>query len=183
MSGYDFDGMTAADCRAEAQKCRTRSAESFERCQEDGFLSQKGLDVSAQVYDIQAEIIDRGGVAIFPALFDLDGNQVPAIRELNQYDNWSWRILDPDAPNTRRTLGWFPESNARKPGAARSNDAKRGYYVGRATAPAEASTGGNRSTFWAKVVHYFEGRYVPGEIVDNGIGVTNLGEHYKIMES
>ena len=183
MGGYDFDGMTAADCRAEAQKCRTRSAESFERCQEDGFLSQKGLDVSAQVYEIQADLIDAGGVLIFPALFDLDGNQVPAIRELNQYDNWSWRILDPDAPNTRRTLGWFPQSNAWKPGAARSNDAKRGYYVGRATAPAEASTGGNRTTFWATVVKIDEHRYTPGEIIDNGIGATNLEQHYKIKES
>jgi hypothetical protein len=183
MSGYNFDGMTADDCRAYAQTCRTRSAESWERSDTDGFLSQAASDVNARVYDIQAEIIDRGGVSIFPALFDLDGNQVPAVRQLNQYDNWSWRILDPHAPDSRRTLGWFHESNARKPGAARSNDAKKGYYVGRAYAPAVATTGGNRTSFWAKVVHYFEGRYVPGEIVDNGIGATNLGEHYKIKES
>jgi hypothetical protein len=183
MGGYNFDGMTAEDCRAEARRCRERSAESWERSDTDGFLSQKANDVNAQVYEIQADLIERGGVAIFPALFDLEGNQVPAIRELNQYDNWSWRLLDPDAPNTRRTLGWFHESNARKPGAARSNDAKKGFYVGRAMAPAEASTNGNRSTFWATVVKIDEDRYTSGEAIDNGVGATNLEEHYKIKES
>lgn len=180
---YDFEGMSAADCRDYAQTCRTRSAESFERCDTDGFLSQKANDVTAQVYDIQAAIIDAGGVAIFPSLFDLEGNQVPAIRELNQYDNWSWRLIDPSAPGSRRTIGWFHESNARKPGAARSNDAKKGFYVGRAYAPAEATTGGNRTSFWARVVKVDEDHFTPGEAVDNGIGELNLGEHYAIKES
>lgn len=183
MSEYDFTGMTAEDCRAYARTCRIRSYESFERSDTDGFLSQKGNDVNAQVYEIQAEIIENGGTSIFPALFDLDGNQIAAVRELNQYDNWSWRIIDPHAPHTRRTVDWFHESNARKPGAARSNDAKKGYYVGRAYAPAKATTGGNRTTFWACVVKIDPEHYTPGEIVDNGIGATNLGEHYKIMES
>lgn len=181
MTSFDFEGMTAADLRKYAQECRDRSAESFARCDTDGFLSQAANDTVARVYDLQAKIVERGGVSIFPALFDLEGNQVPALRVDGQF-GMVWKLLDPEAPNTRRVLGWFNESKARKPGVARMNDAKKGYYVGRAYAPAVATTGGNRTSFWARVAHLDEDTFTPGEIVDNGHGATNLEEHYKICQ-
>jgi hypothetical protein len=183
MSDYasDFEGKSPAELREYARKCRIRAIESWERSDTDGFLSQAASTVTAEIYETQAAIVDTGGRRPFPALFDLEGNQVPAVRFEGQY-GMAWKLLDPHAPDSRRVLGYFNESKARKPGVARMNDAKKGYYVGRAMAPAVADCAGNRSSFWAIVRPVDPEAYVPGEIVDNGIGATNLGDHYKIME-
>lgn len=177
MSGYNFHGMSVQDLRDYAQTCRTCSAESFKRCDTDGFLSQAANDVTARVYDLQADLLEDGGLASFPALFDLDGNQVPAVRVDGQY-GMCWKLLNP-APGEKP---WFGESQARKPGVARMNDAKKGYYVGRAAVPAVADTAGNRVSFWAVIRPVDQYGYTPGEVIDNGIGATNLEEHYKICE-
>lgn len=101
MSGYNFHGMSVQDLRDYAQTCRTRSAESFERCDTDGFRSQAANDVTARVYDLQAGLLESGGLSSFPALFDLDGNQVPAVRVDGQY-GMVWKLLDPGAIDSDR---------------------------------------------------------------------------------
>lgn len=147
MSGYDFKDMTPTQLREYAQSCRRQSAESFERCDTDGFLSQKANDVTAQVYDYQAEIVENGGRASFLCLFDLDGNVVPAVYVESNfgYREMVWMLLD-----GRRGCGkYFTPSKAKKEGVARINDAKKGYYVGYADAPAQAKVGGG----WAWSVY------------------------------
>jgi len=54
------------------------AADSFERCDTDGFVSQWASGLTADKLRRQAQIEEDDGMAIFPALFDLDGTPVPA---------------------------------------------------------------------------------------------------------
>lgn len=60
----------ANELRKLAAEKRARSRESFERCDTDGFLSQWASDISAQELEAKADILERGGVAWFPGLYD-----------------------------------------------------------------------------------------------------------------
>lgn len=79
--------------RAMAADCRNRSAASFERCDTDGFLTQWANDVNARKYDLAAVLADNDGEAEFDALFDLDGNIVPARIVKTQFGP-SWMVCD-----------------------------------------------------------------------------------------
>lgn len=160
-----WKGMTAEQYREMARDARRRSYESFERCDTDGFLSQAASDATAREYDLQAEILDNGGKSTFLALFDLEGNQVPAKYIETRY-GWSWALLDPAKPEGR-FLGFFNESNARKEETRLANNAKKGYYVGRVRVPAFAKIGGGWS--WTAYAERLDGGYsADAEIVDNG---------------
>lgn len=182
--GYDFTDMTPSQLRDYAQTCRTRSAESFERCQEDGFLSQKANDVTAAVYELQATIVENGGRAPFLALYDFEGNIVPAIYEEGQY-GYQWRLLDPHATGSSRVLGWFSPSKATRPGKARENDAKKGFYIGYAEFPAVADTASSgRYSWYAKAKRIDDRDFSDVVPVDNGINkCADAGRWYKIQES
>lgn len=62
----------AAALRAMAEDRRRRSQESFERCDTDGFLSQWASDITARMFDLQAEVADSNGLWIFAGLYDGD---------------------------------------------------------------------------------------------------------------
>lgn len=126
----------AAGLRAEATAARRRSAASFDRCDTDGFMSQWAADSMARLYDVQAEILENGGVAEFPALFDLDGNMLDA-REVHTRYGWAWAITTPGGGTK-----WFNPSCAQDPARRVSTDRRKGYYVGRISAPAWAANSG-----------------------------------------
>lgn len=180
MTRYNFHGMTPADLRAYAQQSRNQSAESYERSGSDGFLSQAASDVTALVYELQAKIVEGGGTWEFPALFDLDGNLVPAKYIETRY-GMAWALLDSSDPDGRFT-GFFNESQAQRKGVARKTDAKKGYYVGRVLAPAYADVSGGM-TWYAITKRDDNGFSADNEIVDNGVGDTDLHIHYDIWES
>lgn len=69
---------TAEQLRQKAQEFRERAAESFHRCDTDGFLSQWASGISAQEMNLQADIIENGGKDCFNGLYDVDGKRVPA---------------------------------------------------------------------------------------------------------
>lgn len=60
----------------EADACRKREQESFERSDTDGFLSQWAMSMSARKADLQIEILKNGGHAQFLVLVDKDDNVV-----------------------------------------------------------------------------------------------------------
>jgi hypothetical protein len=68
----------AAELRAEAKAHADEARASFERCDTDGFLSQWASDLNAQLARRQAEILESGGVAEFPGLFNEAGQRVRA---------------------------------------------------------------------------------------------------------
>jgi len=127
----------AAELRAEATAARRRSAASFDSCDTDGFLSQWAADSMARLYDVQAEILENGGVAEFPALFDLDGTMLDA-REVQTRYGWAWAITTADGGTA-----WFSPSCAQDPARKIATDRRKGYFVGRISAPAWATNSGN----------------------------------------
>ena len=61
---------TSEKLRTEAAEAAHSAAESFERCDTDGCLSQWADRITATLKNTQADLLDAGGVAEFPGLFE-----------------------------------------------------------------------------------------------------------------
>lgn len=131
----------------------------------DGALSRWSNTMNAAVEDLQRKIDAKGGKWEFPALFDLEGRQVPA-REVKGEFGWSWAVLDAKG----RPVSWFTESKAKDPARKRANDAAKGYYVGtvRLNAHAELRGGGIGCVLALATRDDDSGFYPYAEVVDNG---------------
>jgi len=70
--------MTSTELRAKAAQCRQDAADSFARCDTDGFLSQWASGVNANRYEMEADLMDAGGTAPFWGLFDRHGRRLQA---------------------------------------------------------------------------------------------------------
>lgn len=125
----DEDQAKADALRQQARDARKRSADSWERSDTDGFVSQWASNITADELIMKAELIEAGGSYERDLLFDLDGNLVMA-KEIETRYGWAWMIMDPDNPKGS-ALGFFNESKARKAETKIKNDAAKGYYVGR----------------------------------------------------
>lgn len=164
--------MTADQHRDEAAAHRAASHESFERCDTDGFASQAAHDIMGRVAEARALIAENGGTALFAALFDLDGNLVPA-KDLPTRYGYSWGLLA-TADTDAEIIGWFSPSKAQDPERARLANVKKGYYVGTVRAQAYATTtgGGHGFAGMASVgvatLRCDRGFSTDVEIIDNG---------------
>lgn len=120
----------AEQYRNEARGNDRDAQESYERCDTDGFLSQWAHGQMANRYYRAADILEAGGCAEFVALFDLEGNLVPAKYIETRY-GYSWALLEVNEDESiQRIVGWFNESKARNEETARKNNAKKGYALG-----------------------------------------------------
>ena len=117
--------------RAKARQCRQDAIDSFERSDTDGALSQWASGVTARLHDLQARIVERGGLYEFPALFTTDGDWVPAKVIDGQYGP-CWMILDTDGNATGEFAPYRPKRA--------TTLTKRGYREGRVLRPAKADT-------------------------------------------
>lgn len=79
---------TAQEYREMAAQDRSDKAESFERCDTDGFMSQWASGMMARLNDALAEIADNGGTAQFPCLMEGD-RRVEAILQ-NVYCKYTY---------------------------------------------------------------------------------------------
>lgn len=125
---------TAPEYRQMASETRQRVNDSYERSGSDGFVSQWAGGVTAREYELKAEITENGGKDVFPALFDLEGNLVPAKLIDTRYGR-AWGLLPDDDPRGSFT-GWFSPSNAATESYRIRNNEKKGYYEGTVMAPA-----------------------------------------------
>lgn len=123
------DMTNAQDLRNEANVMDAAAEESFQRCDTDGFLSQWALGLGAQERRAQAAILEAGGVSEFAALFDLDGNRVPA-KLIDGRFGLCWAICDEAGKFTGEFVNAFPKREATM--------ARKGYREGREMAPARA---------------------------------------------
>lgn len=99
-----------------------KRAESFERCDTDGFLTQHFDGVNADVARLAAEIAEHGGYALHLGLFDeKTGARVPAVLVDSAYGA-QWRLCD---PTTGRSLNQWVNDTRGPRGAL----AKRGWVV------------------------------------------------------
>jgi hypothetical protein len=131
----------AKSLRALAVDADRRAQESFDRSDTDGFLSQWASGLTAQKYWKEAEIVEAGGRAEFPALFDLDGNLVAA-KLLHTRYGMAWGVLESDDPHSR-VAQWVNRSYATKAATRNRNMRQKGYSEGRVLAPARAAIMGS----------------------------------------
>jgi hypothetical protein len=123
---------TAAELRAEAAQHEQNAAESFDRCDTDGFVSQWASGINAQVARRQADIVENGGVWTFRRvrLADAETGEIVAdARRVKTRYGLKWRIDSTDE--------WLPYEPARD-----STLRKHGYVEVEefATAPAKAKS-------------------------------------------
>lgn len=102
---------TATALRAQAAQHRQDSADSFDRCDTDGFVSQWASDMNAIKADKNARIADHGGMWTFRRLrlTDLDGNVIEDARQVQTRYGMKWRsdsldLWAPVAPARVSTL-------------------------------------------------------------------------------
>jgi hypothetical protein len=150
-SSYDiFRGKKndAVALRAMAADARKRAEDSFQNCDTDGFLSQWANDISAQQFEKQAEIVERGGKGIFTGLYEGDRRVAAKVVERPAYNRpWAtthvWLLRDDEVRKFGRRFiplsGWKKNSRIQK---------QLGLRECQELAPAHAitSTGGRKST-------------------------------------
>jgi hypothetical protein len=132
-----FAGRTAAEWRELAQDCRKRSAESWERSDTDGFLSQWASDQMASRYDDCAAVAEADGRVEVSAAFLLDGTVASVDYREGQY---GWYYLINDAAEAVTGVRFFSPSGARKAATRAANNAKKGFTEGTVSVPAYLET-------------------------------------------
>jgi hypothetical protein len=128
----------AEKLRQEAAQHETDAAESFERCDTDGFVSQWASGLSAQKARVQADIVEAGGVATF-GVYELqttEGEPVAAKLIRGKYGP-CWALQDETGEFTGTFIGAHP--------VRESTLAKKGYreVVREFVAPAVADFKGH----------------------------------------
>ncbi|WP_052412522.1 hypothetical protein [Streptomyces mutabilis] len=155
---------TADEHRAASAAYVTAQQESYDRCDTDGALSQWSHGINSAKQELAARIAENGGRWEYPALFDLDGNLVPA-KEVETRFGYAWMLLD----EAGRCAGWFNESQAKNDNVRVRNNAKKGYYVGTVLAPCYAALAGGNITTVMPVARRKDGGFSTDVvIVDNG---------------
>lgn len=86
--------------RAKSAQAHQRSADSFERCDTDGFLSQWASDMTGRLESRLADICENEGRASFWGLYDGD-RRVAAKQFTNQYGT-SWVLHDDEVDHYGR---------------------------------------------------------------------------------
>ena len=131
---------TAETYRAMAKDCHRRSAESFDRCDTDGYLSQWAADMSARRYGVMAKVAENGGKTEEAALFFADGTI--ASHDMREGKFGAYFFLTDEAAK-RYGSRFVNLSNAKKAETRRKNYAKKGFTYGRVKGDAVVMSGGN----------------------------------------
>lgn len=133
------DPEAVAKHRNEQRIAADKRNESFERCDTDGFLSQRCHDLNSSVSARKAEIAADGGYAVFLGLFDrATGERVPAVLCDGEYGSY-WRLCDPKTGRFLTGSNAFINDTRGPRGAV----TKRGFVVLGEWATANAKVGGS----------------------------------------
>lgn len=161
-----YQGRTADEWRGMARASRQRAADSWERCDTDGFMSQWASGLTAREYDTCAELAERGGWHEFQALFDVNGNLMDAEIRDGQYGMY-WLVKGLPAG----VKPFFTESKARSGKRRYANDSAKGFRLGTVRRKGYVKLAGALATSVSVVI--VPDRYSDEvEIVDNGTGRT-----------
>lgn len=118
----------AADLRAQAAERDRAAAESFERSDTDGFLSQWASGLTAQKLRAEADLVEAGGLVTAEALFDLAGNVASTHLHYGQYGP-AW-VLDDEHTDANGGRRFVNESRARSGAKRHAAMLAKGYTVG-----------------------------------------------------
>lgn len=137
---------TPTKLRERAREHRAAAQKSFDQCDTDGALTQWQEIKHAEELELQAQLVEQGGLAEFPALFNLRGERVRAKLVRGQYGPcWCIELTD----GRVRFAGAFP--------ARASTLERKGYREATELAPARvAHTEGYGRAGLAALRFYFE---------------------------
>lgn len=124
-SGWD-DPMakTPAEWRELALGQAQARADSWERSDSDGFLSQWAHQQIERRYLNLAALAEDGGTAALPALADVDGNVIEGARYVETQYGWTWVYDGPDGQPV-----WCRESNHKNPRIAAERNRAKGFQI------------------------------------------------------
>lgn len=165
-----YQGRTAEQWRAASRTAHNAAADSFDRCDTDGYLSQWAHGKVAEENEVKAKLAETGGLIDADALFLLDGTLASTHRAAGKYGSY-W-VLNDDAA---AALGkrFLTLSDASK-GARRYNaNRAKGVTVGTIRVQGYVGHGGDMVS-----LHYFRAPVVADlrsgafEVVtsDDGVG-------------
>jgi hypothetical protein len=163
MIGYMSDtqtNTTAEELRAEAARLDDRAAESFDRCDTDGALSQWSATATAMLRRAEAALIDDGGRHNFPCLFTLDGDIVPSRLRSGRYGQY-WTIEDGGTVNHPKRMATLEA---------------KGYRVGIVNRPAGVDQSIPFLGAPGVCYRYPKGDWVDARIVHTGAGFTRTAD-------
>src|SRR5215831_2243806 len=87
---------TPDQLRAMARECYQRSADSFDRCDTDGFLSQWASDQTGRIYQAAATLAEAGWMAESVALFDAETGALLDAKNVSTKYGSSWMVKAAD---------------------------------------------------------------------------------------
>jgi hypothetical protein len=122
-----FQGKTAAQWQAESVECLRRREESWERSDNDGFLSQAASQAMAGEYDLCALVADNGGLWEFPAVFDLNGTLVAIHEREGEFSRYYVNA----GPGGNTAPRYITPSKARSAETAKRNNERKGFRMGK----------------------------------------------------
>lgn len=134
-----YGGKTAEEWETARQDATRREAESFERSDTDGFVSQWAANAIARENSVKAKVARQGGMYLFETLVDKKTGEVLPTKMVDGQYGASWALLDEDG----RVKGFVGISHAKTPEARANYYAKKGYALGVVGAPAGVGMGGN----------------------------------------
>lgn len=139
------DPRKIASLRAKAATAEKQKSESIERSDSDGFASQWASGLTAQESLMKAELEENAGKAEFSALFDKDGNMVPA-KLIDTKFGQAWAVYsDPNNSSSKFTGVFINESQSDNPKTKEAALARKGYTLGRVKAPAYVGSSGTNT--------------------------------------
>lgn len=123
-----YKGLTAEEWRAKAGGNRKEAADSFERCDTDGFMSQWASGVMAAEYELCAQLAEDGGLTTTRALFFRETGEVASTHfRWGQYGPY-WVLNDKAAEAFGKRF--LNESQASTGEKQRAAMVKKGFTVG-----------------------------------------------------
>lgn len=130
--------LAAADAR--------EAAESFERCDTDGFLSQWAKGLTSRQRELEAQLIENGGVTTMLGPVTADGQPV-RFRDVQTRYGRKWLVLD----GNDEALAWLDPHAVNL-----STYRKKGYSLGRYEVKGIAKVVGSHATnCQAVIVNYY----------------------------
>lgn len=138
ISPPGMPGGTPEELRERAAAHDRAAADSFERCDTDGFVSQWAHGVTGELDRLRAKIMADNGYHRFNALYDHTGALVNAREVDGQYGD-AWRMVDANGYlgrwlNPSRSQDWRKRLRA---------NAAKGFFVGSVLLPARAELFGS----------------------------------------
>jgi hypothetical protein len=139
-----YEGLTAEQWRAKAVGSRQSAAESWERSDTDGFMSQWASGVMAQEYEAKATLAEDGGLTTTRALFFAGTGEVASTHFA--YGQWGGYWVLNDEATEAFGKRFLSESKASTGEKQRAFLVKKGFTVGRVRVKGYVATKGANAT-------------------------------------